>query len=454
MTVDPLARMATYDQVYGDRTAPEATAVSAEQGGRSRAAPARRALPRLTFRPAALISPGRPTWLWPQWLEAGALHLLIGRQGGGKSTFAAWVVAQLTRGRSWPDTRTPHEAVTCAVLSLEENAERLVARLHAAGADLDRVLIIDDIEDQDEDGRCFRRPWQLPSDCDALERLLTEHAVGFVTVDGLGYSVRGDSHNYAVVGSALSALAKVGERSGAAILGLTHPPKGSADPVTAAIGSTAWTAIPRVTWVLGADPEDESGAHRVVRVAKSNHRQPEDGVGFTIGNDERCECGFVDGLTASKVSAEDLVAAASTATERTERDEAREMVRSILLSGSLETRELLKLTREAGISDRTVTRARKDLGVVSVERRDPVTGRLCGWQLSLPDNPPTPQTEPVCQPPLGTLGTLGTTRTFVPSSSPECQPLGSGALDADDLPPSDADVDRWADSADDEECAP
>ncbi|MBO0691616.1 MAG: AAA family ATPase, partial [Acidimicrobiaceae bacterium] len=54
---------------------------------------------RLSHRPASAIEVAPPTWLWPRWLVAGAVQLLVGRQGSGKSTFAAWVVAQLSTGR-------------------------------------------------------------------------------------------------------------------------------------------------------------------------------------------------------------------------------------------------------------------------------------------------------------------------------------------------------------------
>jgi hypothetical protein len=125
-------------------------------------------------------------------------------------------------------------------------------------------------------------------------------------VDGLGYSVAGSSQDYATIGSALSSLSGVAERTACSIFGLTHPPKGTSDPVTAAIGSTAWTAVSRIVWVLGVDPEDESGSKRVVRVAKSNFRMPDDGLAFTIGEDEQYECGFVTGLAASTVTGSPL----------------------------------------------------------------------------------------------------------------------------------------------------
>jgi putative DNA primase/helicase len=294
----------------------------------------------------------------------------------------------------FPGDAVRRDPVPCAVLSLEEPADRLVARLHGASADLDNVIVMGDVQDIDEDGEPVRRPWSLPGDCGILEDLITEQAIGLLTVDGLGYSIKGDSHNYANVGAALSSLAGVAERTGCAIVGLVHPPKGGSDPVTAAIGSTAWTAIPRVCWVLGADPEDESGATRVVRVSKTNYREPDHVFALTIVSDERFDCGVVAGMARSDVTAEDLVAASSTGEEKTERAEAREFVRSALASGPMDTDALLKMTRAAGLSDRTVKRARSDLKVIASQRQDPTTGCVVGWELRLPDGTFDPQDHP------------------------------------------------------------
>jgi putative DNA primase/helicase len=340
--------------------------------------------PRMVSTKAEQIKPSRPVWLWEPWLTAGALHLLVGRQGGGKSTFAAWLTAQVTTSRPYPDDPTLRDPSKVATLSLEESADRLVARLSAADANLSRVDVLSDVEDRNDEGELYRRPWRLPKDCGVLEAFISDEGIRLLIVDGLGYSITGDSHNYAVIGSALSSLAKVAERTGCAVLGLTHPPKGGADPVTAAIGSTAWTAIPRVVWVLGFDPDDESRAHRVCRVSKTNYREPATGIGFAIADDKEFECGFVTGLGRSTVSAELLVAAAQTEGEKTDREEARDLLRSVLADGPVDTNEVLSVTRSAGISDRTVTRARRDLGVQSEPRHDPETGRLRAWQLTLP----------------------------------------------------------------------
>jgi hypothetical protein len=267
------------------------------------------------------------------------------------------------------------------------------------------VILLGDVEDIDAEGRTFRRPWRLPEDCSVLEDVIVRLGIETITVDGLGYSIKGDSHNYAIIGSALSALAGVAERTGCAILGLTHPPKGASDPVTAAVGSTAWTAIARIVWLLGVHPEDESGARRVVTVSKSNYRMPDSGLSFTIGNDEQYECGFVTGLSSSSVTAEDLAAASVPASERTSREEARAMVKAILKKGPMETSELLKLTRGAGISDRTVDRARSDLGAKASPQHAP-DGKMTSWMVSLPDQSATPPNH-TDSPLLGGVGAVG-----------------------------------------------
>ena len=408
--------------------------------------------PRLMFQKAGQVGPTKPDWLWRNWLEARSLHLLIGRQGGGKSTVATWVIATLTRGAAWLDDPTSREPIRCAMLSLEEPAERLTARLLAVGADLDQVLIIGDVEDLDREGKSYPRPWRLPKDCGVLEELLNSEHVGLVVIDGLGYSVGGDSHNYANVGSSLSALAGVAERTGTAILGLTHPPKGASDPVTAAIGSTAWTAIPRITWVLGVDPEDEKRC--VVRVGKTNYAEPPSGLAFTIDSDDKYEVGYVSNLMASSVAAEDLTAAAPAPGDRTEREEARELVRSLLASGPMDTADVMKQTRAAGLSDTTVKRARRDLRVTAESRKDATTGRHVGWLMRLPDQETRTADFPEVQPPLEPVDPLDLTRTFEPSGGPDGQGPENAPLDDLDLRlrdlADDSDLDlRLRDLADD-----
>ncbi len=395
--------------------------------------------PRMVSTKADQITPSLPDWLWEGWLVRSGLHLLVGRQGDGKSTAAAWVTGQLTTARALPGETDRRDAINVATLSLEESDDRLVARLHAAGADLARVDVLGEVEDTDDEGRTLRRPWRLPKDCPTLESFLADQDIRLLIIDGIGYSINGDNHNYAVVGSALSALAGVAQRTGSAVLGLTHPPKGGSDPVTSAIGSTAWTALARVVWVLGADPSDESGQRRVCRVAKTNYRAPANGISFTIGNDERYECGFVTGLSMSEVTAEQIMAATQTDGERTEREEARDLLAAMLEGGPVDTADVLKAARSAGISESTVKRARSDLGVRSTPRKDPITGRMLGWALTLPGPVGQATVAPPGQLLIDPVDPLALNRTYIEPRGPEGpeDQRGSGLVGLDGGPPPD-----------------
>ena len=108
------------------------------------------------------------------------------------------------------------------------------------------VEILGHVNDRNDDGHPYQRPWRLPGDCAALEATVADLGLAVVTIDGLGYSVAGDSHNYANVGAALSALAGVADGPGPPSSGSPTRPR-ALRRVTAAIGSTAFTGggLPR-----------------------------------------------------------------------------------------------------------------------------------------------------------------------------------------------------------------
>lgn len=376
---------------------------------------------RLLTKPAGEVEPSKPEWLVEGWFLRRALNLIVGRQGAGKTTFAAFVVSCVTTGRKFPGDEDQREPMMAAVLSLEEPDDRVVARLKAAGADLDRVTLFGDVEDIDTDGRPFRRRWELPRDISVLGDAIVQMAIDVVVIDGLGYSISGDSHNYSVVGSALAALSAQADLTGAAIVGLVHPPKGASDPVTAAIGSTAWTAIPRVSIVLGIDPDDP--AKRQVTVAKSNYRMPDSGLSFIIRSDDELEVGYVASPRISHVSAEDIMAATATNEERGERAEARDFLRQVLADGPMDANEV---TRVSPHSERTLKRARGDIGVLSEPRRND-KGKVTGWTWRLPVDQGANTRGPL--PDGGSSGHSGHTQDLYLSFIPEGQESESGPLD-------------------------
>ena len=83
-------------------------------------------------------------WLWPSRIPCGALTLLCGDQGRGKSLVALDMAARVSAGLPWPHGGVPAEPADVLIFSAEDSLGRTVrGRLLAAGADLERIHYID-----------------------------------------------------------------------------------------------------------------------------------------------------------------------------------------------------------------------------------------------------------------------------------------------------------------------
>jgi hypothetical protein len=83
-------------------------------------------------------------WLWPGRIPCGALTLLCGDQGRGKSLVALDMAARVSAGLPWPHGGAPAEPADVLIFSAEDSLGRTVrGRLLAAGADLERIHYID-----------------------------------------------------------------------------------------------------------------------------------------------------------------------------------------------------------------------------------------------------------------------------------------------------------------------
>jgi len=350
------------------------------------------------------VEVSRPEWLWQPWLTRGRFHLVAGRPGTGKTTWVTWVIAQLSAGRPLPGDEG-REPVRCGMLSLEEDEAAVKGKLVAAQADLGQVLILGETVESVPGGEELHRPWRFPADLDALETVINDHDLGVVVIDGLGHAFAGRVNDYGEVGSALSSLAALASRTGAAVVGITHVSKGRADAPTAAIGSTAWSALARILWLVGRDDAEEPG-RRVVTIAKTNLRPPEHGWSFALREDPEVEMAYVADLQPSRVSA-DEIASSSSPEERSERAEIRDAVVETLAEREATSREtaveraelIAAVRRKIGVaSDSTIARVLRDAkgsGVAS-ERRD-FPAHAFYW-LAGPPAPTVVSTSPVTLP--------------------------------------------------------
>lgn len=220
--------------------------------------------------PASSVKMKRVRWLWEGRIALGALSLIAGREGKGKSTIAYWLAARVTRGELPGEYHgTPRAVFVCAT---EDSWESTIApRLWAAGADMDLIFRLD-IAEHDEEGSHITY-LTLPKDNQAVTDAAIEYSAALLLLDPLmsRLDAKLDSHKDAEVRLALEPLVKMAETARLAVVGLIHLNKSNtADPLNAVMASRAFSAVARSVSVAVDDPEDDTKRRRLFGTPKNN----------------------------------------------------------------------------------------------------------------------------------------------------------------------------------------
>jgi RecA-family ATPase len=182
-------------------------------------------------------------WIWPGRIARGKHTCIAGEPGTGKSQLTIDIIAKVTTGREWPCGEGRAPLGSAIILSAEDgDADTIVPRLIAAGADRCRVRIVKAVNDP----ASGRRALDLHVDLGLLEQeIRAMREVALVVVDPVSsYLGTADSHKNAEVRRVLEPLSEMAERTRTAILSVTHFSKMGAATTTKAlhrfIGSIAF----------------------------------------------------------------------------------------------------------------------------------------------------------------------------------------------------------------------
>jgi hypothetical protein len=215
-------------------------------------------------------------WAWARRIPIGFPSLVVGEEGIGKGTFASWVIARATEGTLDGDLHG--EPMRVLIIGDEDSFEPVwVPRLWAAGADLTRVLTLDDGEYLEDFVTAHER----------LSRAVEREGIGLVVFDQLLDHVAGGVDGSAVynpkhVRQALVPLRRVAAEMNIATLGLMHPIKGQPRSFRDLVaGSHQFNAVSRSSLMLGRDPEGGEHDRLLVR-GKGNYSAAPRSLEFRI----------------------------------------------------------------------------------------------------------------------------------------------------------------------------
>lgn len=334
----------------------------------------------------SLVQSERVRWLWPGRIPLGKITVVDGDPGLGKTTAILDVGSRLTTHRAMPDgARGDLDGPRGVIIMTAEDGlgDTIRPRLEAAGADLARVLSFDLTRDGDGNER-------MPSilhDLDALEAIIRQLDAALVIVDPLmaylGDAKEANANHDQDVRRVLSPFGRMLERVGCAAAVIRHLRKAeSGNAIYRGGGSIGIIGAARSGLIVATDPDDKSGARRIMAVSKANLAAPASALAYRT---EGMPNGSVriawEGPTHH--TAIGLLGTIVSVEERDQLNEAEDFLRQMLWTEQgAQAKDVQREARTQGYSDKILRRARERLGVVS-NRVGPF-GSGGVWMWSLP----------------------------------------------------------------------
>jgi putative DNA primase/helicase len=318
------------------------------------------------------VKPERVRWLWERRIPLGKLTVLDGDPGQGKSSILLDLAARVSTGREMPDG-SPGPSGGAVVLTAEDGlGDTVRPRLEAAGADLSRIVALVNVPSSDGP-----RPVTLPDDLEYVKAEIARVGAVLVVVDPMMAFLTGkaDAHRDQDVRRALVPLAVLAEETGAAVVLIRHLVKsGGVNPLYRGGGSIGIVGACRSGLLVMQDPEIEGA--RILTSTKSNLSAPPVSLAYrleAVGDVLR-----VRWLGSSEHTATSLLAAGADQEERGATAEAKAFLQDLLRDGPRLARDVKREAEAAGLSWRTVERAKGPLGIIPRK-----AGNAGGWSWEL-----------------------------------------------------------------------
>lgn len=317
------------------------------------------------------VQPEPVDWIWRDRIPKGKLTICEGDPGEGKSAMVTDFAARVSVGRPWPDG-AECEAGGVVLCSAEDGeADTIRPRLDAAGGDAYKVLALATLTDGDSE-----RLLSIPEDLGALRQGIEQVKATLVVIDPLSalLSSKVNSHRDQDVRRALAPLAKLAEETGAAVIVVRHLNKASGgNPLYRGGGSIGIIGAARSALLVAKHPDNDR--RRVLAPLKSNLARLAPSLAFEL-TEAANGAVRIEWKGETSHTADTLLAAPVNSEERSALDEAEDFLRATLKDGPRRSTAVKKEAREADISEGTLRRAKRAMGVRSIK-----DGGLWSWML-------------------------------------------------------------------------
>ena len=285
-------------------------------------------------------------WLWFPYIPFGKLTIIQGNPGEGKTYFAMRLAAACTNRKPLPGMETLEPFNIIYQTAEDGLGDTVKPRLIEAGADLDRVLVIDDSD------------VQLTLSDERIEKAIIENNARLVIIDPiqayLGADV--DMNRANEVRPIFMRLGQVAQRTGCAILLIGHLNKAAGmQSLQRGLGSIDIAAAVRSVMFIGKLKHDPT--MRILTHEKSSLAPPGASLAFSLGD----EGGF-RWVGEYDITADEMLSGIEPQRE-TKTQQAKDLICTLLAGGKqVLSEDIDKAALERGIPGRTVRDAKRELG--------------------------------------------------------------------------------------------
>jgi len=292
-------------------------------------------------------------WLWFPYIPFGKLTIIQGNPGEGKTYFAMRLAAACTNRKPLPGMETLEPFNIIYQTAEDGLGDTVKPRLIEAEADLDRVLVIDEAKQE------------LTLSDERIEKAIVQTGARLIILDPIQAYMgeKTDMNRANEVRPMFRRLADVAERTGCAVILIGHLNKAAGgQSAYRGLGSIDFRAAARSVLLIGRVKREPNV--RVIVHDKSSLAPEGKPVAFCLDP----ETGF-SWIGEYDITADELLSGAG-GNNATKTEQAERLILDLLADGKeLASEDIVKAAAEAGISERTVQNAKRNMGGILGARR-------------------------------------------------------------------------------------
>ena len=285
-------------------------------------------------------------WLWFPFIPYGKLTIIQGDPGDGKTTLVLNIAAKLSKGERLDENMNITEPVNVIYQTAEDGlADTVKPRLELAGADCERIAVIDESEKS------------LSMIDERLEEAIVKTQAKLLILDPIQAYLGGgmDMNRANEARDMTKKLATLAEKYQCAIVLVGHMNKAAGNKAAyRGMGSIDFFAVARSVLLVGR-VEGEANIRAVVQI-KNNLAAFGHPKAFELSED-----GF-HWLGDYEITADEVLGGIAPKANKLE--QAKRLLREVAeTNNAMQSNEIFNLAEEQGISRRTLENAKKELSI-------------------------------------------------------------------------------------------